>query len=136
MKKQLFFLLFLSMSNTFCMGDDREWLPHALEAYELKSLRICAIVLNEGVPYIVIKDPHGYAHRAFRGDMMGKNYGAIREIDEKGVKLEELIETKEGDWISRHVELKYEKNEKECSIRMPAIACKEPAVQSKQKLQR
>jgi hypothetical protein len=136
MNKLSFIVLMLYSLNAFCMGDEREWLPHALEAYELKSLRVCAIVLDEGAPYIVIKDPHGYAHRAFLGDMMGKNYGVVRKIDKKEIILEELIKTKDGEWITQNVQLKYEKNEKECSIRMPTIKYEKNSAQSKQGQQR
>jgi Tfp pilus assembly protein PilP len=96
-----------------------DWPPHALEAYDLKSLRVCRVILNKDLRYVIIKDSNGYVHRAFLGDMLGKDYGAIREISEKGIRLEEVIKTKDGEWVSRYVELKYEK----CSVNMPEIRC-------------
>jgi len=91
--------------------------------YDLKSLRLCGITFNKDLQYAIIKDPKGYTHRVFLGDSLGKDYGAIRGISEKGIRLEELVETKEGDWISRYVELKYEKDEEQCPINMPKIIC-------------
>lgn len=117
MRKSLSCLfLFFFFSGSICASD---WPSHALEAYDLKSLRVCRIVIKGDLQYAIIKDPKGYVHRAFLGDTVGKDYGAIREISEKGIKLEEVIKTKEGEWISRYVELKYEK----CSVNMPEIRC-------------
>jgi Tfp pilus assembly protein PilP len=115
----MIFLLFSKAS--FAFGNGPEWLPHALEAYDLSSLLICAIVLDDGSPYAIIKDPKGYTHRAFLGDFMGKNYGRIHEINKNEIKIEELIEEKKGEWVSKHVILKYVKNEDACSIRMPKV---------------
>lgn len=111
---------------------DEGWLPHALEAYDLGSLRVCATVLDEDVPYAIIKDPNGYTHRAFIRDKMGKNFGRVREINKGGLKIEELVEIKEGEWVSRNVVLKYKKDEEECPILMPEIKCKKPSIRAKQ----
>ncbi len=121
MKALSVIVLLLYSLSVFCMGDQREWLPHALEAYDLSSLVICKIVLNEGTPYAIIRDPNGHTHRLFKNDRMGKNYGLTKEINSKEIKLEEVYEDSKGEWISRNISLKVKENNKNCSVQMPRI---------------
>jgi len=74
----------------------------ALEAFELWSLRLEDVYLSEQCkPYASIRDPGGYLHRAFKGDYVGKNFGKVVELTERGIKLREVFETKDGEWVEK-----------------------------------
>ena len=74
----------------------------ALEAFELSLLRLEAVYLTDHCkPYASVRDPGGYLHRAFKGDYVGKNFGQVVELSEQGIKLREVFENKEGEWVEK-----------------------------------
>lgn len=95
--------LLLSLAILVCpiqAGAMRE--RQALEAFELASLRLEAVYLSDLCkPYASVRDPGGYLHRAFKGDYLGKYFGQVVELSEKGIKLREVFESKEGEWVER-----------------------------------
>ncbi|TJZ63863.1 pilus assembly protein PilP [Chitiniphilus eburneus] len=63
----------------------------SLEAFDLSSLKIVKIYLNEKCsPFALVRDPNGYVHRAYLGDYVGKNFGVVKEINRRGLRIMEL----------------------------------------------
>ena len=71
-----------------------------LEAYPLESLAMVG-VLRQGrtVAALVMADRNLYQVKV--GNYMGQNFGVVTEITDAEVKLRELVEDGNGDWVDR-----------------------------------
>ncbi len=89
------FLLMPTIANAMREKD-------ALEAFELSSLKLEAVYFNDLCkPYASVRDPGGYLHRAFKGDYLGRNFGRVVELSKRGIKLREVFENKDGEWVEK-----------------------------------
>ncbi len=71
-----------------------------LEAYPLESLAMVG-VLRQGrtIAALVMADKSLYQVKV--GNYMGQNFGVVTEITDAEVKLRELVEDGNGDWVDR-----------------------------------
>ena len=76
----------------------------SLEAYELSTLKFDSFHREGGcTAFAFIRDPKGYLHRVFEGDYVGKRFGRVVELTDKGLRLLEAIQRTDGEWVQREV---------------------------------
>ena len=67
-----------------------------LEKFDLKQLRLEAVLLGFGAPRAMIKAPDGKSYIVRPGNRMGKNRGEIKAIDKSSVVLSERYQDFSG----------------------------------------
>lgn len=72
-----------------------------LEAFDLEKLQMVGTLERAKVMYALIKTPEGSMYRVKPGNYIGQNFGLITEISETEVKLKEIVEDSNGDWVER-----------------------------------
>lgn len=72
-----------------------------LERYELDSLSMVGIMVNEGEKWAIVRAPDGAIYRVRKGNYMGRNHGKIIKINETKVEIKEIIADGLGGWIER-----------------------------------
>lgn len=72
-----------------------------LEQYELESLTMVGLLVNEGQNWAIVKAPGGTVFRVREGNYVGRNHGKILKISETKVELKELVADGLGGWIER-----------------------------------
>ena len=82
----------------------------SLEAYERADLVVWKVFLKgKCSPSAGILNPGGFMHTVFIGSYLGKNFGLVKEISEKGILVKEVF--KVGDsWEEREVWMKPRNN--------------------------
>lgn len=71
-----------------------------LEAYPLESLTMVGVIMQGKQAEALIKADNAI-HQVGVGNYMGQNFGVVTAISETEVKLRELVEDANGDWIER-----------------------------------
>lgn len=71
-----------------------------LEAFPLESLRMVGILNMKGRP-VAIVNADRTLYQVGVGNYMGQNFGVITQVTENEIKLKELIEDTNGDWVER-----------------------------------
>jgi type IV pilus assembly protein PilP len=81
-----------------------DWAPpatrEALEGYPLAALRMVGTMQREGQRWALIQTPDRSVYRVAKGNRLGENFGAIAEITETFVRLNEHVEDG-GQWTER-----------------------------------
>ncbi len=72
-----------------------------LEAFDLDKLQMVGTLERAKVMYALIKTPEGSMYRVKPGNYIGQNFGLITDISETEVKLKEIVEDSNGDWVER-----------------------------------
>lgn len=85
------------------------WTPpdrlEPLEAYPLESLHMVGTMQRNGQRWAVIKTPDNTIYRVTKGQRLGEHFGAIVEIEEAAVVLDEHVEDGNGMWTERVAKL-------------------------------
>lgn len=71
-----------------------------LESYPLESLKMVGVLLKAGKRHALI-DAGGSIYQVRAGNYMGQNFGVVTSVSESEVKLTELVEDLNGDWVER-----------------------------------
>lgn len=80
---------------------DRERPKEALEEFPIENLKIVGYLYQNKVGYAVIRAPDSKLHRVRAGNYIGLNFGLIREVNETGVVVKEMVQDSTGDWTER-----------------------------------
>jgi len=80
---------------------DRDRPKEALEEFPLESLKIVGYLFQNKVGYAVIRATDGKLHRVKAGNHIGLNYGLIKEVNDTGVIVKEMVQDSTGDWTER-----------------------------------
>jgi type IV pilus assembly protein PilP len=82
-----------------------EWTPptrrETLESYPLDALRMVGTMQRDGRRWALIQAPDKSVHRVTKGNRLGENFGAIAEVTDTFVKLNEHVEDGSGLWTER-----------------------------------
>jgi type IV pilus assembly protein PilP len=71
-----------------------------LEAFPLESIQMLGTITQEKETFALVKaGPNLY--RVRKGNYMGQNFGVITGIDEGQIKLKELVQDSNGEWVER-----------------------------------
>lgn len=84
-----------------------------LEAFDLEKLVMAGTLERANVMYALIKTPEGSMYRVKPGNYIGQNFGLITEISETEVKLKEIVEDSNGDWVERASTIVLEEHQQE-----------------------
>ena len=71
-----------------------------LESYPLESLKMVGAMIKKGAAHGLI-DAGGSIYQIRTGNYMGQNFGVVTGISETEIKLKELVEDLNGDWVER-----------------------------------
>lgn len=71
-----------------------------LEAYPLESLKMVGAMIKPSAAHALI-DAGGSIYQVRTGNYLGQNFGVVTSISETEVKLKELVEDLNGDWVER-----------------------------------
>lgn len=75
-----------------------------LEAYPLSELSLVGMVgLDDGMVALV-QSPDGEVVRVREGNYLGRNFGRVESLDEKGLVLREIVKDDGGQWQKRTTE--------------------------------
>ena len=81
-----------------------QWAPpatrEALEGYPLAALRMVGTVQRSGQRWALIQTPDKSVYRVAKGNRLGENFGAVAEVTETFVRLQEHVEDG-GLWTER-----------------------------------
>jgi len=80
---------------------DRDRPKEALEEFPLEALKMVGYLYQSKVGYAVIRAPDGKLHRVKAGNHVGLNFGLIREVNDTGVIVKEMVQDSTGDWTER-----------------------------------
>jgi type IV pilus assembly protein PilP len=80
---------------------DRDRPREALEEFPLEALKMVGYLYQNKVGYAVIRAPDGKLHRVKAGNHMGLNFGLIKEVNDTGVIIKEMVQDSTGDWTER-----------------------------------
>lgn len=81
-------------------GPDLNRQREPLEAFPLESLAMVGVLEQGGIKHaLILADRSLYQIKA--GNYMGQNHGIVTQIDETEMKLVELVEDLNGDWVER-----------------------------------
>jgi type IV pilus assembly protein PilP len=75
---------------------DRSFLT-PLQKYELKDLKLVAIVVGEGEPTAMLEDPTGYGYVVRKGTLVGPNDGIVERILPNGLVIREKMYNSLGE---------------------------------------
>ena len=82
-----------------------QWAPpaskEALEAYPLAALSMVGTMQRHGERWALIRTPDNTIYRITRGNRLGENFGAVAEITESALTLNEHVEDGTGLWTER-----------------------------------
>lgn len=71
-----------------------------LEAYPLESLTMVGVLVQNQVMHALIRaDKSLYQVKV--GNYLGQDFGVITDIGDAEIKLTELVEDTDGDWVRR-----------------------------------
>ncbi|HEU0188556.1 MAG TPA: pilus assembly protein PilP [Gallionella sp.] len=80
---------------------DRDRPKEALEEYPIEGLKMVGFLLQNKVGYAVIRAPDGKLHRVKAGNHIGLNFGLIKEVNDTGLIVKEMVQDSTGDWTER-----------------------------------
>ena len=73
----------------------------ALEEFPLDSLKMVGYLYQNNVGYAVIRASDKKLHRVKAGNYIGMNFGLIREVNETGILIREMVQDSAGMWTER-----------------------------------
>lgn len=79
---------------------DQEFLT-PLQKYELKDLKLVAVVVAENGPTAMLEDPTGYGYVVRTGMLVGPNEGVVERVTRTGIIVKEKIYNSLGEVESR-----------------------------------
>ena len=80
---------------------DRDRHREALEEFPLEGLKMVGFLYQARVGYAIVRSPDGKLHRARAGNYLGHNFGQIIAVTEIEVKVKEMVQDSNGDWVER-----------------------------------
>mgnify|MGYP001580331928 CR=1 FL=1 len=80
---------------------DRDRPKEALEEFPLENLKMVGYLFQNKVGYAVLRAPDGKLHRVKAGNHIGLNFGLIKEVNDTGVIVKEMVQDSTGDWAER-----------------------------------
>lgn len=72
-----------------------------LEGFSLESLKMVGSLNQKEVTYALILAPDSTVHRIRSGAYLGQNFGMVIDISESEVKLKEIVQDSNADWVER-----------------------------------
>lgn len=72
-----------------------------LEGFPLESLKMVGSLNQKEVTYALIRAPDNTVHRIRSGAYLGQNFGVVIDISESEVKLKEIVQDSNADWVER-----------------------------------
>jgi type IV pilus assembly protein PilP len=75
---------------------DREFLT-PLQRYELKDLKLVAVVVSDEGPTAMLEDPTGYGYVVRAGMLVGPNNGVVERVTRTGIIVRETINNSLGE---------------------------------------
>ncbi len=74
-----------------------------LESFDLEKLKMVGTLERDKAIYALIRtpEPDKTMYRVKVGNYIGQNFGLITSITETEVKLKEIVEDSNGDWVER-----------------------------------
>ncbi|WP_249383916.1 pilus assembly protein PilP [Chitinivorax sp. B] len=88
-----------SKASAFAPDTNRPKEP--LESFDLEKLKMVGTLSRTGVIYALIKTPDNTMYRVKTGNYIGQNFGLITGVTESEVKIKEIVEDSNGDWVER-----------------------------------
>lgn len=90
-------------SGTTELQPDDERLKEYLEDFPVDQLLMVGTItaLKDGELISLIRDTNGEVHQVQVGNHMGLDYGVVMAIDERSMKLEEIVSNGRGGWMKR-----------------------------------
>lgn len=76
----------------------------ALELFKLKDLRMVGMLKRNGRTWGLISTPDGIVMKVTLGDYLGKNYGQVKSITSRGIRIVEKVKKKDR-WQKRPVNM-------------------------------
>ena len=80
---------------------DRDRPKEALEDFPLEGLKMVGYLYQNKVGFAVVRAPDGKLHRVKAGNHIGLNFGLIKEVNETGLIIKEMVQDSTGDWTER-----------------------------------
>jgi type IV pilus assembly protein PilP len=80
---------------------DRDRPKEALEEFPLEALKMVGYLNQNKVGYALIRAPDGKLHRVRAGNHIGLNFGLIKEVNDAGLIVKEMVQDSTGDWTER-----------------------------------
>lgn len=82
---------------------DYERIKEYLEEFPVDQLMMVGTItgLDDGQLISLIRDTNGEVHQVVVGNHMGLDYGVVMAIDERSMKLEEIVSNGRGGWMKR-----------------------------------
>ena len=82
------------------IAEQEKRVKEPLEAFPLESIQMLGTITQEKETFALVKaGPNLY--RVKKGNYMGQNFGVITVIDEGQIKLKELVQDSNGEWVER-----------------------------------
>ena len=72
-----------------------------LEGFPLESLKMVGSLNQKEVTYALIRAPDNTVHRIRSGAYLGQNFGMVVDISESELKLKEIVQDSNADWVER-----------------------------------
>jgi len=72
-----------------------------LQKYELKDLKLVAVVVSEDGPTAMLEDPTGYGYVVRTGMLVGPNDGVVERVTQSGIIVREKIYNSLGEFEPR-----------------------------------
>lgn len=79
----------------------------ALEEFPLESLKMVGYLQQNKTGYAVVRTTDGTLYRVKAGNYIGTNFGLIRAVSEKEVKIREMVQDGTEDWSERFANLQW-----------------------------
>ena len=80
---------------------DQDRPKEALEEFPLEGLKMVGYLYQNKVGYAVIRAPDRKLHRVKAGNHIGMNFGLIKEVNDTGVIIKEMVQDSTGGWTER-----------------------------------
>ncbi len=80
---------------------NRERHREALEEFPLEGLKMVGFLYQAKVGYAIVRSPDSKLHRIKAGNYLGQNFGQIIAVTEVEVKVKEVVQDSNGDWVDR-----------------------------------
>lgn len=82
---------------------DTDRIKEYLEEFPVDQLVMVGTItaLNDGALISLIRDTNGEVHQVQVGNHLGLDYGVVMAIDERSMKLEEIVSNGRGGWMKR-----------------------------------
>jgi type IV pilus assembly protein PilP len=82
------------------IAEQEKRVKEPLEAFPLESIQMLGTITQDKQTFALVKaGPNLY--RVKKGNYMGQNFGVITIIDEGQIKLKELVQDSNGEWVER-----------------------------------